>query len=135
MVHQIAETFDDPRRLTQAVLQIVDMLDLYQAELARMLRLKCSDIGRLAAARHCLEPVSPAWEQAQLLVRCYRALYVVQHGDAVAMRHWLRVADEALGGVPHLLMVDDGRLAEVVACLEQRAEQQTCPVATKPNPG
>jgi len=121
LVYQIAEIIDEPRRLTQAVLQIVDMLGLYQAELARMLLLKCGDIGRLAAAQQCLEPATPAWEQAQLLVRCYRALYVVQKGDGVAMRHWLRIPDEALGGVPHLLIVDDGRLADVVACLEAQA--------------
>ena len=120
MVYQIAETFDEPRRLTQVVLQIVDMLGLYQAELARVLRLKCGDIGRLAAAQQSLEPATTAWEQALLLVRCYRALYIVQHGDGVAMRHWLRVPDAMLGGVPHLLIVDDGRLADVVACLEDR---------------
>ncbi len=120
MVYQIAEKFDEPRLLTQAVLQIVDMLGLYQAELARVLQLKCGDIGRLAAAQQCLEPATPHWEQAQLLVRCYRALYVTQNGDGVAMRHWLRITDETLGGVPHLLIVDDGRLADVVACLEDR---------------
>ena len=125
MVYQIAETFDEPRRLTQAVLQIVEMLGLYQAELARILRLRCGDIGRLAAAQQNLEPATPAWEQALLLVRCYRALYVVQHGDGVAMRHWLRVPDATLGGVPHLLMVDDGRLADVVACLEVRVERRS----------
>ena len=85
-----------------------------------MLRLKCGDIGRLAAAQQCLEPAAPAWEQAQLLVRCYRALYVVHNGDGVAMRHWLRITDATLGGVPHLLIVDDGRIADVVACLEAR---------------
>jgi hypothetical protein len=123
LVYQIAETYHEPRRLTQAVLQIVEMLDLYQAELARVLHLKCGDIGRLAAARECLAPATPAWEQAQLLVRCYRALYVLQQGDGVAMRHWLRVTDAVLGGVPQLLIVDDGRLADVVASLEARALQ------------
>jgi hypothetical protein len=121
LVYQIAETFDEPRRLTQAVLQIVDMLGLYQAELARVLRLKCGDIGCLASAQQCLEPATPAWEQAQLLVRCYRALYVVHNGEGVAMRHWLRIPEDTLGGVPHLLIVDHGRLADVVAWLEARA--------------
>jgi hypothetical protein len=120
LVYQIAETIDDPRRLTQAVLQIVDMLGPYQAELARVLHLKCGDIGQLASAQQCLEPATPAWEQAQLLVRCYRALYIAHNGDGVAMRHWLRIPEDMLGGVPHLLMVDDDRLADVVACLEGR---------------
>jgi hypothetical protein len=132
LVYQIAKTFDEPRRLTQAVLQIVDMLGLYQAELARILLLKCGDIGRLAAARQSLEPATPAWKQALLLVRCYRALYVIKDGDGVAMRHWLRVPDGTLGGVPHLLIVDDGRLADVVTFLEAR---QRGPDAARPVPG
>jgi len=40
-------------------------------------------------------------------------------GGGVAMRHWLRVEDEALGGVPHLLIVDADRLQEVVIYLER----------------
>jgi hypothetical protein len=131
LVYQIAERFEAPRRLTQAVLQIVDMLGLYQAELARILRLKCADIGRLAAAQQSLEPATPAWEQALLLVRCYRALYIIKDGDGVAMRHWLRVPDVMLGGVPHLLIVDDGRLADVVAFLEGL---QSGPDAAQPEP-
>ena len=118
MVYQIAQNIEDPRRLTQAVLQIIDMLDLFQAELARVLHVKCGDIGALAAARRCLEPGTDAWEQAQLFVRCYRALYERLHGDGVAMRHWLRVQQPGLGGVPHLLIVDDDRLHAVVDYLE-----------------
>lgn len=49
MVYQIAERIDAPRRLSQAVLQVVDMPGLYQAELARILRLKSGDIGLPAA--------------------------------------------------------------------------------------
>lgn len=121
MVFQIPQFIEDPRRLTQAVLQIVAMLDLFQAELARVLHLKCGDIGELAAARRCLEPGSAAWDQAQLLVRCYRALFDRMHGDGVAMRHWLRVPQPGLDGVPHLLIVDDDRLRAVVDYLEQNA--------------
>jgi len=121
LLFQIPQHIDDPRRLTQAVLQIVDLLDLFRAELARILHLKCGDIGELAAARRCLEPGTDAWEQAQLLVRCYRALFEHMHGDGVAMRHWLRVEQPGLGGVPHLLLVDDGRLRTLVDYLENSA--------------
>jgi len=87
------------------------MLDLYQAELARILHAQCGDIGRLAAVQQSLEP-------ALLLVRCYRALYILHDGNGVAMRHWPRIPNEQLGGIPHLLLVDDGRLADVVVYLE-----------------
>jgi hypothetical protein len=121
MVFWIDDVDDDPHRLTRSALQLTELLGLYQAELARLLHVHCGDIGRLASGRHCLEPVTVAWEQARLLVRLYQALYVRLNGDGVAMYHWLRVPQQALGGVPHLLLVDEGRLAEVVCYLEQPA--------------
>jgi hypothetical protein len=119
VVFEITAGDQDPRSLSQAVLQIIALLDLFHAELARVLHLRCGDIGELASARHCLEPDTEAWEQALLFVRFYRALYTSMDGDGVAMRHWLRVEHTALGGVPHLLIVDEDRLQEVVMYLEQ----------------
>ncbi len=118
MVFEIKTAVDDARSLSQAVLQIITLLGLYQAELARVLHLKCADIGELAAARWCLEPGTDAWQQALLFVRFYQALFVSMQGDGVAMRHWLRVEHAGLGGVPHLLIVDADRLQEVVTYLE-----------------
>ena len=112
------QRIDDPRRLTQAVLQIAELLGLYQAELARILHFRCGDIGELAAARRCLEPGTDAWVRGQRFLCGYRALFARMHGDGVAMRHWLRVQQPGLGGVPHLLMVDDDRLDAVVDYLE-----------------
>jgi hypothetical protein len=118
VIHQIVHPGNEPRKLTQAVLQITTLLDLYQAELARVLRLKCGDIGQLASASRCLEPGTEAWDQALLYMRFYQALYTVMHGDGVAMRHWLRIRNDRLGGVPHLLIVDEDRLQQVVRYLE-----------------
>lgn len=118
MVFEIADTITEPRKLTRSVLQIVALLDMYQAELARVLCLKCGDIGELSSARRCLVTGSVSWEQALLFVRFYRLLYDRMKGDGVAMRHWMRVDNAALGGVPHLMIVDDGRLADVVSFLE-----------------
>jgi hypothetical protein len=111
----------NPRRRTQVTLQVTALLGLYQAELARILGLQCPQIGRLASGREQLEPGTAAWRQAGLLLRGYQALYRLTGGDGVAMRHWLRVRQAALEGTPHLLMVDAGRLAEVVAHLERQA--------------
>lgn len=118
MVFEISQSVDDPRKLTQSVLQIIALLDMYQAELARVLQVNCGDIGELASARQTLQPDTPAWEQALLFVRFYQALFNAMGGDGVAMRHWLRVEHRALGGVPHLLIVDEGRLPDVVMHLE-----------------
>lgn len=126
MTFEISGAIDDPRRLSQAVTQITTFLGLYNAELARILGLKCSDIGQLVSGRRCLEAGTVQWDQACLLLRLYQALYARVEGDGVAMRHWLRVSNRLLGGTPHLLIVDDGRLADVVACLEQVPEDPCC---------
>ena len=123
MVFEIKPEAGDPRGLTRSVLQIIALLDMYQAELARILHLNCGDIGELASAQRYLEPGTGAWGQAQLFVRFYRALYIKKNGDGVAMRHWLRVGHKELGGVPHLLIVDKDRLSDVVAYLERCTQQ------------
>jgi len=120
MIHPISRTITDPRKLTQAVLQITTLLDMYQAELARILRLQCGDIGVLANGKTCLEPSAPAWHQAELFVRFYHALYEMMQGDGVAMRHWLRIDQKAVGGIPHRLIVDDDRMEYVVEVLERQ---------------
>jgi hypothetical protein len=120
-VFEIEGALDDSRQRTQAVLQIIALLDFYQAELARILGLRCPDIGRLSNGQQLLEPGTYAWQQAGLLVRAYQALFRITGGDGVAMRHWLRVRQPPLNGTPHRLLVDEGRLDAVVAWLETGA--------------
>jgi hypothetical protein len=127
VVFEIKTEGDDARGLTLSVLQIIALLDMYQAELARILHLKCGDIGELASAQRYIEPGTGAWGQAQLFVRFYRALYIKKKGDGVAMRHWLQVEHKELGGVPHLLIVDKDRLPDVVAYLERCTQQADAP--------
>lgn len=119
MVFQITQAVDDPRALTQVVLQITTMLGLFQAELARVLQVNCVDIGQQPSGRQILEPGTGAWDQAQLFARFYRGLYERMQGDGVAMRHWLRVENKTLQGTPHLLMVDENRLDELVDYVER----------------
>ena len=45
MVFEIGTIPEEPRKLTQTVLRITWMLDLYQAELARLLAIRCGAIG------------------------------------------------------------------------------------------
>ena len=119
MVYQISEAVDDPRTLTQLVLQITSMLGMLQAELARVLRVNCGDIGQLSSGRRVIEAETLSWTQAKLFVRFYQGLYTRMNGDGVAMRHWLRIENKTLKGVPHLLIVDEGRLAELVSHVER----------------
>lgn len=117
MLEIAGEVDASPARLTQSVLQVAEMLGLNRAELSRLLHLKCDEVGQLGAARATLEPDSRPWRQALLLVRFYRTLYLKTGGDGVAMWRWLRRPNAALGGTPLMLLVDDDRLAEVLASL------------------
>ena len=75
MVFQITQAVDDPRTLTQAVLRIATMLDMFQAELARVLHVNCGDIGQLSCGRQELQTGTLFWDQAQLFVRFFQGLY------------------------------------------------------------
>ena len=109
-----------PRNMTQSVLQVSEFLGMYQAELARILQCNCGDIGELANARKILEPDTPGWLQATRLIEFYQLLYAALQGDAIAMYHWLRAENPQLGGVPLLLMVDELRLLDVLAYIQQQ---------------
>jgi hypothetical protein len=119
VVFEINAGRNDPREVSQSVSQVVALLGLFNAELARVLHLKCGDIGELGSGQRCLEPGTAAWDQAVLFIRFYRSLYTAMQGDGVAMRHWLRVENATLGGIPHRLIVDEDRLQEVVTYLER----------------
>lgn len=110
---QITDTGMDPARLTQSILQIRDQLDLYNAELARILRVQCADVGRLGVAQQNLEVDTPAWQQALLLRSTFQMLYERYDGNGVSINHWLRKSHPYMKPTPLLLMVDHGGLQYV----------------------
>jgi hypothetical protein len=112
-VYRIESVVDSPRRLSQAVIQITDMLNLYRAELARILGLQCGDIGSLASGRKLIDPGTRQWRSAQLLVALYNRLYDRFDGDGPSMCHWLRADNPGIGVTPLLAMVDHGQLENV----------------------
>jgi hypothetical protein len=111
----------DDKALTQAVVQITQMLGMYQAELARVLGLQCADIGDFASGKKRLQTGSTEWAKARQFVTLYERLYQHFGGDAVAMYHWLRTTHPQLAASPLLLMVDEGRLDAVVAWFDTAA--------------
>lgn len=118
-MHEITlKDIADDKALTQAVLQITQMLGMYQAELARVLGLQCGDIGAFASAQKVLAAGSPGWEKARRFVTLYQLLHRHFAGDSVAIYHWLRTTHTQLAGVPMLLMVDEGRLDDVLDWFE-----------------
>lgn len=122
MVHRLTDPLLNPRHPSQSVLQISKMLAIYQTELARVLGLQCGDIGELANGRWLLEPDTAAWVQARHLVDFYQLLYDRLEGDGVAMRHWLRREHPVFQRPPLMMIVDDGRLTELLSYLQSHDE-------------
>ena len=69
-------------------------------------------------AQKLLQVDSNAWIQAERLTRFYRLLYTRKNGDGVAMRHWLRRMNSRFQQTPHLMLVDEGRLMELIDFLQ-----------------
>ena len=103
--------------LTQAILQIAQMLGLYHAELASILKLQCGDVGNFSNTKRTLEINSVAWQQAEKLVLIFEALFEKFDGDEALMCNWLRKHNAELNGVPLYLMVDEGRVNDVLSLL------------------
>ena len=63
-------------------------------------------------------------KRARLFLRFYQALHDSFGGEEVAIYNWLRRYDETLGGIPLLLIVDDGRLQESLEHIERHIHTQ-----------
>lgn len=99
--------------VTVAVLQVAEVLGLYQAELARILMLRCSDIADLYAGR-VIEKNSMTYNNALLFIGLYRWLYSHYAGDDVMICHWLRRYDRVTGRSPFIRIFDHGELIIIV---------------------
>jgi hypothetical protein len=121
MTQRLSDPFASPLRLSQAVVQASEMLGLVRAEMGRILGFKCAEFSALFEGRSVLQEGTEAWEQGVLFVRFYQALYEQMGGDGPRMINWMRRQHQALGNSPFYLIIDEGRLAEVVAYLAGEA--------------
>ena len=55
---------------------------------------------RTALSRGALEPGTKSGELALLLIRAYRALFVLVGGEPRQMKHWMNTHNLHVGGVP-----------------------------------
>ena len=113
MVFKIDNPFESERKFSQSLIQIIELLGMYHAELARILGQHCGDIGELASGKRCIQKNSEAWQRGTLFIDIYHLLFDYFDGDGVAMYHWMRAHNKQLNGTPHFLIVDDGQLAKV----------------------
>ena len=73
---------------------------------------------RTALSRGAIEPRSKSGELALLLIRAYRALFVLVGGDVRQMKHWMHTANLHVGGVPAELARTVPGLMRVVEYLD-----------------
>lgn len=112
-VFKIDRPFESERKISQSVIQVIELLSMYHAELARILGQQCADIGQLCTGQRCIEQDSHAWDQAVLFIETYHLLFDYFKGDGVAMYHWMRSDNKRLNGTPHILIVDKESLKRV----------------------
>lgn len=104
---------DSSAVLGEALLAAGRALGMTQADLGQVV-----GKDRSAISRGRIDPVSKAGELALLLIRCYRALYVLVGGDPAQMRHWMHTPNQHTGGVPAEQIKSVAGLAGVLEYLD-----------------
>ena len=69
-------------------------------------------------SRGALEPGTKSGELALLLIRAYRALFVLVGGEPRQMKHWMHTHNHHVGGVPAELVRSVPGLVRVVEYLD-----------------
>ena len=105
-------TPDPAQTLAKAVLNAGKQLGLTQSEVGKIIG---RDRSRISQG---LDPHSKAGELALLLVRCYRALFVLVGREGMNMRHWFGTHNNHLGGVPKELINNVQGLVDVTEYLD-----------------
>jgi hypothetical protein len=104
---------EGPAVLAKALVNAGRDLGLTQAQVGAIV-----GRDRTALSRAAIDPTSKSGELALLLIRAYRALFVLVGGDVVQMRHWMHTANHHLEGTPAELMSRVQGLLRVVEYLD-----------------
>jgi hypothetical protein len=99
--------------LTRALVKAGKELGLTQVDLGAIV-----GRDRTALSRGALEPNTKSGELALLLIRAYRALFVLVGGEPRQMRHWMHTHNLHVGGVPAELVRSVPGLVRVVEYLD-----------------
>jgi hypothetical protein len=115
--HPIATVADTAARpnevLSRALVKAGREVGLTQAELGAVI-----GRDRTALSRSAVEPESKSGELALLLIRAYRALFVLVGGDPHQMKHWMSTPNRHVGGIPAQLVRSIQGLNRVVEYLD-----------------
>jgi hypothetical protein len=99
--------------LTRALVKAGKELGLTQVDLGAIV-----GRDRTALSRGALEPDTKSGELALLLIRAYRALFVLVGGEPRQMKHWMHTHNHHVGGVPAELIRSVAGLVRVVEYLD-----------------
>jgi hypothetical protein len=99
--------------LTRALVKAGKELGLTQADLGAIV-----GRDRTALSRGAIEPGTKSGELALLLIRAYRALYVLVGGEPRQIKHWMHTHNLHVGGVPAELVRTVPGLMRVVEYLD-----------------
>ncbi len=106
--------------LTQAILRAAELLDLTNAELARILGVSPSYVSKLRSGASTIQAESKTGELGVLFVRGFRSLDAIVGGDERTACNWLRNMNTALSAKPIDLLMSVSGLVAVVEYLDQR---------------
>ena len=108
-----AHQVDKAEVLVEALLNAGKVLGMSQGDLGAVIGKE-----RSALSRGRIEPDSKSGELALLLIRVYRALYVLVGGDQAQMRHWMRTENRHTGGLPSVQVKSVQGLTRVLEYLD-----------------
>lgn len=95
-----------------------DRLNLYRAELARILGLHCQDVSTPHKLEQRLHTDTIVKHRAERFIVLYQLLETKFPGDdGVDLVHWFRKLQPQLGTTPLLAIVDERRLEQVITLL------------------
>jgi len=95
-----AESNIDPKVvLAKALLNTADQLGLKQSQIASVIGVHRSSINRLKKKPR-LDPITKKGELALLLIRIYRAVYVLTGGNSEWIHYFMNSYNKAISGVP-----------------------------------
>ena len=109
----VAQSADKASVLSEAFSNAGKTLGLTQADLGEII-----GKDRSAVSRGSINPDNKDGELALLLIRCYRALYVLVGGDAEQMQHWMKTENLHTGGIPAVQVKSVQGLVSVLEYLD-----------------
>ncbi len=118
---EAAESLEDAKVLTTALVKAADLLALSQGEVGQIIGVSASTISRLKDGSAHLDPASKPFQLAALFLRAWRSLDAIIGSHDAPARTWLRSANAGLDDARpvDLLMRPEG-LVRVCDYLDSR---------------